>query len=93
MMGPFEMVVGIVLIGTIGSVAKARYGVRKDKWGNETQIDRNDPATRAENDRLRHEIGSLKERIQVLERVITDDESNAKRLDREIEQLRDRNNV
>ena len=90
--GPFEMVVGIVLIATIGSVLKAKYGVRKDQWGNET-LPTEDRATRAENDRLRSEIGSLKERIQVLERVITDDESNAKRLDREIERLRDKNSV
>ena len=32
--GPFEMVVGIVLIATVGSVLKAKYGVRKDQWGN-----------------------------------------------------------
>ena len=93
-MGPFEMVVGIVLIGTIGSVIKARYGVRKDQWGNETVTNQQDDhRTRAENDRLRSEIGSLKERIQVLERVITDEESSTKRLDREIERLRDKNSV
>jgi hypothetical protein len=90
--GPFEMVVGIVLIGTVGSVLKAKYGVRKDQWGNET-IPGEDRATKAENDRLRSEIGSLKERIQVLERVITDEESSTKRLDREIERLRDKNSV
>lgn len=90
--GPFEMVVGIVLIGTVGSVLKAKYGVRKDQWGNET-LPTEDRATRAENDRLRSEIGSLKERIQVLERVITDEESSTKRLDREIERLRDKNSV
>jgi len=89
--GPFEMVVGIVLIGTVGSIIKARYGIRKDQWGNETVV--SSPVDKAENDRLRSEIGSLKERIQVLERVITDDESNAKRLDREIERLRDKNSV
>ena len=89
--GPFEMVVGIVLIGTVGSIIKARYGIRKDQWGNETVV--SSPIDKAENDRLRSEIGSLKERIQVLERVITDDESNAKRLDREIERLRDKNSV
>jgi uncharacterized protein YlxW (UPF0749 family) len=87
------MVVGIVLIATIGSIMKARMGVRKDQWGNETIVTADDSRTRAENDRLRSEIGSLKERIQVLERVITDEESSAKRLDREIDRLRDTNNV
>ena len=90
-MGVFEMVIGVVLIGSIASVAKTRMGVRKDAWGNETAI--SDTVTKTENDRLRSEIGSLKERIQVLERVITDDETGAKRLDREIERLRDKNNV
>ena len=91
-MNPFEMVIGIVLIVSIAGVLKAKYGVRKDQWGNETLVS-DDPKARAENDRLRSEIGSLKERIQVLERVITDEESNSKRLDREIERLRDKNSV
>jgi len=89
-MGVFEFVLGIILIGTIGGVLKARYGIRKDQWGNETYAD---PSADAENARLRSEIGSLKERIQVLERVITDSESSSTRLDREIEQLRDKNHV
>lgn len=90
-MNPFEMVIGIVLIVSVAGVLKAKYGVRKDQWGNETIV--SDDRTKAENDRLRSEIGSLKERIQVLERVITDDETDAKRLDREIERLRDKNSV
>lgn len=91
-MNPFEMVIGIVLIVSIAGVIKARMGVRKDQWGNET-VAGDDGKARAENDRLRQEIGSLKERIQVLERVITDEESSTKRLDREIERLRDKNSV
>lgn len=43
-----------------------------------------------ENRLLRDELHGLKERIQVLERLATDDESDARRLDREIEKLRDR---
>lgn len=91
-MNPFEMVIGIVLIVSIAGVLKAKYGVRKDQWGNETIVP-DDREARTENDRLRREIGSLKERIHVLERVITDEESSSKRLDREIERLRDKNNV
>ena len=34
-MNPFEMVVAIIVIVTIGSVLKARYGIHKDKHGNE----------------------------------------------------------
>jgi hypothetical protein len=89
-MNPFEMVVAIVIIATIGGVLKARYGVRKDKWGNEFHS--GDAETSAENMRLRDEVRALKERVQVLERVITDNESG-QRLDREIEKLRDKNRV
>jgi hypothetical protein len=89
-MNPFEMVLGIIVVVTIGSILKARYGVTKDKWGNESYTP---PAQdSAENARLRDEIRSLKERLQVLERVITDNESSS-RLDREIEKLRDKNSV
>ncbi|MEN3749735.1 hypothetical protein TPR58_21355 [Sphingomonas sp. HF-S3] len=90
-MNPFEMVIGIVLIVSIANVLKARYGVGKGKGGNEHHPDaaRDD----AESRRLRDEIRSLRERIQVLERVITDNETDASRLDREIEQLRDKNRV
>lgn len=87
-----EMIVAIVVIVTIGSVIKARYGIRKDRDGNE--LPHGSPATdssaTAENARLRDEIRALKERVQVLERVITDTEGSL-RLDREIESLRDKN--
>lgn len=86
-----EFVLGVILIGSIAGVLKARYGVRKDMWGNETPPGR-DAGALAENMRLRDEVRSLKERVQVLERVVTDTEGSA-RLDREIEQLRDKNRV
>jgi len=87
----FEFILGIVLIVTIGNILKARYGIRKDKWGNETFAGQ-DPAEIAESMRLRDEVRSLRERVQVLERVVTDNESG-QRIDREIEKLRDKNNV
>jgi hypothetical protein len=90
-MNPFEMVVAIIVIVTIGGVLKARYGIHKDKNGNEVYRGGNaDDASIAENARLRDEIRALKERVQVLERVITDTEGSL-RLDREIESLRDKN--
>ena len=85
-MGPFEMVIGIVLIVTVGGIIRAKMGVRKDKWGNEHHV--NDGANAAEARRLQEEVRTLKDRIAVLERVITDNHS-ATNLDREIEKLRD----
>lgn len=76
-----EAVVVIVLIATIGRVLRARYhyeGQRDNTGDNIEAI------------RLRDEVRALKERIAVLERLATDDNTNSARLDREIERLRDR---
>lgn len=76
-----SMVVLIVLIAVIGRVIQARYQRRDpDATFN--------PDTAATS-RLHDEVRQLRERIQVLERVITDNHSSVD-LDREIERLRDR---
>ena len=85
-MGPFEMVLGIVLIVTIGKILAPRFGGRRHRHDAEYSV-RDDAATTAENHRLKSEITDLRERIQVLERVVTDNEGSL-RLDREIEKLR-----
>ncbi len=46
-----------------------------------------DGPAQAENQRLREEVGELKERLKVLERITVDKENS---LSREIESLRDR---
>jgi len=88
-MNPFEMVIGIVLIVTVGAVIRtivnARMGIGRDRAGNEVSL--RDHTAAAENERLRDDIRGLKERIAVLERVITDT-NNSSNLDREIEKLR-----
>jgi hypothetical protein len=47
----------------------------------------NQAQTQAENQRLRDEVGQLKERLKVLERITVDKENS---LSREIDSLRDR---
>ncbi|MGV1684296.1 hypothetical protein [Sphingopyxis sp. GW247-27LB] len=84
-MNPFEMVIGIVLIVTIGSIIRAKYGVRRDHRGGEYFVAQDNAETKA----LQAEIRALKERIQVLERIATD-HNRAASLDEEIEKLRDR---
>ena len=84
-MNPFEMVIGIVLIVTIGSIVRAKYGVRRDHKGGEYFVAQDNGETKA----LQAEIRALKERIQVLERIATD-HNRAASLDEEIEKLRDR---
>jgi hypothetical protein len=87
-MNPFEMVLGIIIVVTIGQVLKTRMGVRKNRHGDELVVDHR---AASENAQLRHEMVALKDRIAVLERVITDNDSGL-RLDREIEKLRDGRN-
>lgn len=79
---PFTMVVLIVLIVTIGSLIRGKFGVRRDHKGNEYSI-RDD----AETERLRGEVKQLRDRLAVLERITIEKENS---LEREIEQLRDR---
>jgi hypothetical protein len=90
-MNPFEMVFAVVVIVTIGGVLKARYGTHKDKDGN-GGFRGPDATSTADAARLRDEVRGLKERVQILERVITDNEASSLRLDREIEALRDTKN-
>ena len=87
-MNPFEMVVAIVIVVTIGSVLRTLFNSSRNKQDNEYSV--RDPQLGEENQRLRGEIGNLKERIAVLERVITDNNGSSSNLEREIEKLRDR---
>lgn len=80
-MNLFEMVVAIIIVVTIGRVLQTRFAAQRPS--------EDLAATNQDAARLREEIRSLKERIAVLERLATDDNSGA-RLDREIEKLRDR---
>ena len=94
-MNPFEMVIAIVAIVTIGSIIRtkqmAKYGIRDDRRGRVgikgpfTVLGDGEESDSAETKRLREEVKSLKDRIQVLERIATDRENS---LSREIEDLR-----
>ena len=86
-MNPFEMVVAIIIVVTIGKVLNTRYraqhGIRRgNAIGSQT---RNEPQT----ERLQEEVKYLKERVAVLEKIATDDRG-ARDLENEIEKLRDR---
>ena len=90
-MGPFEMVVAIILIVTVGKIIqtkqKAKLGIIEDEdmLGNKTQrmIGTNDTSA------MQDEIRALNDRTQLLERIATDNNS-ATDLNRQIEELRNR---
>ncbi len=87
-MNPFEMVVLIILIVTIGRVVSARMGIRTDRAKTRALMRGeapDDSVAVAEAARLRNEVTRLNERIQVLERLATDP---AKRLSDEIDSLK-----
>ncbi len=90
-MGPFEMVVAIILIITIGKIVqnkqRAKHGIVEDEdiLGNKTQRLLGNSDTQA----MQDEIKALKERIHVLERIATDNNS-ANDINRQIEELRNR---
>jgi len=87
-MNPFEMVVLIVLITAIASVVRARYGiVRTGRGREEMYVGRHE--NDAEKEILRGEVRDLKDRIAVLERIVTDgDRNRGLALEAEIEALR-----
>lgn len=90
-MGPFEMVVAIILIVTIGKIIqtkqKAKHGIVEDQDFMGTKAHR--LLNSAETQQMQDEIRALKERIQVLERIATDS-SSTNDLNRQIEELRGR---
>ena len=81
-MNPFEMVVLIVAIGAVASIFRAKYGVVRNRHGDEL------PIRNLDNDRMRDEMRALKERVAVLERIATDANSRGSALEQEIEALR-----
>jgi hypothetical protein len=88
---PFTMVVAIVLIATIGKVLSSKYKAQNgivedvDMMGNSKQrvIENGDAQ------KMQDEIKLLKDRIQVLERIATDNNS-ANDVGRQIEALREK---
>jgi hypothetical protein len=82
-MNQYEFVIALVAIVFIFSIVRHRMGIRprsmRELRGHSTDS--------AEADRLRNEVGELKERIKVLERITVEKENS---LAKEIESLRDR---
>ncbi|MGI4881530.1 MAG: hypothetical protein ACRYG4_29050 [Janthinobacterium lividum] len=86
-MNPFEMVVLIILIVTIGRVASARYGVGRGSRRSRRDrdfVDAPNAVSIEDGTRMKSEIDRLNERIRVLERLATDP---SKRLSDQIDAL------
>ncbi|MEM6907912.1 MAG: hypothetical protein AAF494_04470 [Pseudomonadota bacterium] len=85
-------VVAIVIWGIV-QIAKARAGIVTDEDGNETLPSPDRGQTDAAIEEARREIERLRERVQVLERIATDnntlDARERERIASEIEALRE----
>jgi hypothetical protein len=81
-MNPFEMVAIIVVAVMIASVLRAKYQARGDGHAN--------PQLEAENLRLRDDMKVLKQRVKVLEQIVTDRGADTAA---QIEALRDRDRI
>ena len=91
-MNPPEFVLAIIVITGVFSIIRARMGLpsMRSQWRDRRRgfiDDRDEDRGGAEAARLSEEVRSLKERIQVLERITVDKENS---LARQIDQLRDR---
>jgi uncharacterized protein YlxW (UPF0749 family) len=92
-MNPFEFVLAIIAMATVGGILKARYGHGRDRddlddrGGRRRRTLMSDPDESDETLRLKEEVRALKERLHVLERITVEKESS---LNREIDKLRDR---
>ncbi|MGY6552295.1 MAG: hypothetical protein ACXIT4_10435 [Erythrobacter sp.] len=85
------VVIGLAIWGVV-QLAKTRAGIITDEYGNEKFAPRDDNEARAELEAARRELDDLRERVKVLERIATDDNtSDAReraRIAAEIEALR-----
>ncbi len=64
-------IVAIIIWG-VTEVAKARAGIVKDEDGNESMVPRDDGEAKLAAEEARREVQQLRERIEVLERIATD---------------------
>ena len=80
----FEFILGIILIVTVGRIIQTKMSGGR-RFGPPGSVVADDGESR----RMRDEVRTLKERVAVLERLVTD-ERGSRDLEREIEALRSR---
>lgn len=85
------VMVAIIVWGVV-DYAKARAGIVTDEYGNEKIAPRDDGRAAAELEAARRELADLKDRVKVLERIVTDSNTGGAReqarIAAEIEALR-----
>jgi hypothetical protein len=75
--------VAIVIWGIVESI-RARAGIITDEDGNQKVVAREDGRSLAEIEAARREVSELKERVKVLERIVTDSNTGDARVTAQI---------
>ncbi|NBB25853.1 hypothetical protein GVM20_12005 [Porphyrobacter sp. SLTP] len=75
--------VAIVIWGIVESI-RARAGIITDEDGNQKVVAREDGRNQAEIEAARREVSELKERVKVLERIVTDSNTGDARVTAQI---------
>jgi uncharacterized protein YlxW (UPF0749 family) len=93
MMSGWSIVVMVaIIVWGVVEFAKARAGIVVDEYGNEKIAKTDDARSLAEIEAARREVTELKERVKVLERIVTDSNTGEAReqarISAEIEALR-----
>lgn len=82
----FEMIIGIVLIGSISGIVHQGIKLERDKVrAGRREVDGETDQIRGVVGSIHEDVAKLKERVRVLEKLVTDDD---RRLADEIERLR-----
>ena len=84
-LGVFEMVIGIVLIGSVAGIIQQGIKLEQDKVRARQDGAGESAALAGVVSDLHQDVAKLKERVRVLEKLVTDDD---RRLADEIERLR-----
>lgn len=85
-LGLFEFVLGVIVIGTISSVVHGGMRIEREKQKTlRRSLDGEGDQLRGVVGELHQDVAKLKDRVRVLEKLVTDDD---RRLADEIERLR-----
>ena len=83
--GVFEFLLGAVIVGGVSTVLTSKHNLEREKIKARSMATDGDGMNMVGD--LHHEVGRLKERVQVLEKLVTDDD---RRLSDDIDRLRRR---
>jgi len=86
--GVFEFLLGAAIVGGVSTVLTSKHNLEREKMkARSAAAGEESEAAHSMMGDLHHDVARLKERVQVLERLVTDDD---RKLSDEIERLRRR---